>query len=313
MKLSCLLLLIVISLPAFSQKKKSSPPRATIARADSLFLSGNQKDAIVVYEAALKDAGAAKEARPWYRLGMSYTSLKDYNKALPALIRAYHINRALPGLGIAMARAYSATGNNDQSFAALDSAIAGGFGNYKLMDTDPDLTNVRKDPRYKDLRERAIAMAYPCHSLPEARQFDFWLGTWDVFVTANMSVKAGTNKITRTSEGCVILENWDATGPHTGMSMNYYDPNRRKWQQKWAGSGQDIQEFYDGEYIGNEMRFKFTGTNPDGTTYPGRLTFTNMTGSGKVRQHSERTSDGGATWQTIYDFTYVRKAEGETP
>lgn len=313
MKLLCLLLLISISLPAFSQKKKSSPPRPTIARADSLFQAGNTTDAIPVYEAALKDASVAKDARAWYRLGMSHFGLKAYDKSLTAFIKSYHLNRSLPGLRIAMARAYSASGNTDQSYVSLDSAIVGGFGNYKLMDSDPELANLRKDARYANLRERAIAAAYPCHALPEAKLFDFWLGSWDVYATANMSVKAGVNKITRASEGCVILENWDATGPHTGMSMNYYDPVTQKWQQKWAGSGQDIQEFSDGEYVNNEMRFKFTGRNPDGTTFPGRLTFTNMIESGRVRQHSERTNDGGKTWQTIYDFTYVRKPDGATP
>lgn len=313
MKLTCILLLAALSVTAFAQKKKSTQPRATIARADSLFAAGSQKEAIAVYEAALKDPGAPKDARAWLRVGVAYLNAKEYDKSLQALIKAFHINRALPGVRLNIAKVYSATGNIDESVAALDSMIVLGFGNYKVMDSDPDLANLRKDPRFKQLRDRAVATAYPCHSLPEAKQFDFWLGTWDVFVTANMSVQAGVNTITRASEGCVILENWEATGPHCGMSMNYYDPVLRKWQQKWVGSGQDIIEFNEGEYVGNEMRFKFTGTNPDGTTFPGRLTFTNMVESGRVRQHSERTSDGGKTWQTIYDFTYVRKADGENP
>lgn len=312
MKLTSVLLLIVVSFCTFAQKKKSTAPKATIAHADSLFAAGKQKEAIATYEAALKDPNV-KDARAWFRVGTAYLNAKDYNRSLQALVRAFHMNRTMPGVRIAIVRANSALGNIDETVAQLDSLIITGFGNYKLMDSDPELANLRKDPRYKGLRDRAIAMAYPCLALPEARQFDFWLGSWDVFVTANMSVKAGENKITRASEGCVILENWEASGPHRGMSMNYYDPILRKWQQKWAGSGQDIMEFNEGEYADNIMRFKFTGNNPDGTTFPGRLTFTNMTDSGRVRQHSERTSDGGKTWQTIYDFTYVRKADGETP
>jgi hypothetical protein len=276
MKQICILILVIVALPAIAQKKKTSP-KPTVARADSLFLAGNVKDAISTYDAALKDPGAAGDPRAWFRFARAYSSVNDLNKAV----------------------------------VTLDTAMARGFANYKLMDSDPAFANLRKDSRYNDLRERAMNIAYPCRSLPEAKQFDFWLGEWDVHPTANMSVTAGYNKITRAAEGCLIVENWTAAGPHAGMSLNYYDPVTRLWNQKWVGSGQDIQEFTDGVYADKMMRFKFVGRNPDGTTFQGRLTFTNM--DGKVRQHSERTADNGNTWQTIYDFTYVRKAAGEMP
>ncbi|HZY81910.1 MAG TPA: hypothetical protein VFE50_20440 [Cyclobacteriaceae bacterium] len=279
MKLTCfILLLFLLATPAFSQRKKSSPkPKPTIAHADSLFLAGNLKDAIPVFDAVLKDPSITKDARAWFRSARAYSSANDLNK----------------------------------SVISLDSAITKGFVNYKLMDSDAALANLRKDSRYEALRERALNFAYPCRTLPEAKQFDFWLGEWDVHPTANMSALAGYNKITRAAEGCLIVESWTSAGPHSGMSLNYYDPATRLWNQKWVGSGQDIQEFTDGVYADNMMRFKFVGRNPDGTTFQGRLTFTNM--NGKVRQHSERTNDNGSTWQTIYDFTYVRKAAGEMP
>jgi hypothetical protein len=305
-----LIALLFLTLPAFSQKKKAAP-KPTIAHADSLFVAGGYKEAVVAYEAALKDPAASKDARAWLRLGASHYNLKDYNKAITAYVNAEKINPGLPGLRVNLARAYSSVNDINKALVTLDSAMAGGFANYKLMDTDPGFENLRKDSRYNDLRERAMNYAYPCRTLPEARQFDFWLGEWDVHPTANMSVLAGYNKITRAAEGCLIVENWTSAGPHAGMSLNYYDPTTGKWNQKWVGSGQDITEFTDGVYADGMMRFKFTGRNPDGTTFQGRLTFTNM--DGKVRQHSERTSDNGNTWQTIYDFTYIRKAAGEMP
>jgi hypothetical protein len=306
MKFLCLIL--IITLPAFSQKK----PKPTVARADSLFTAGNYKDAITTYSGALKDATAAKDSRAWYRLGASWFNLGDYAKALPPFEHAWTINPKQQGLRLGLARTHSMLNNNDKSIAMLDSAVAGGFTNYKLLDTDPTLENVRSDPRYKDVRERALNAAYPCRTLPESRAFDFWLGDWDVYATQSPTFKTGFNRITKAAEGCVIVENWEAVGPHSGMSINYFDPFDKKWKEKWAGSGQDVQDFFDGEYVDNAMRFKFIGRNPDGTTFTGRLTFTNME-PGKVRQHSERTDDGGKTWQTNYDFTYIRRSDGAKP
>jgi tetratricopeptide (TPR) repeat protein len=311
MKLILLLLLISLCLPMSAQKKKITQTKPTLAHADSLFTAGNFKDAVTTYTAVLKDPVAAKDARAWYRLGASWFNLGDYSKALPPFENAWAINSKQPGLRLGLARTYSML-NNNKAIAMLDSAIAGGFVNYKLFDTDPTLENARKDPRYADLRERAINLAYPCRSLPESRAFDFWLGDWDVYATQNPTFKTGFNRITKAAEGCVIVENWEALGPHTGMSINYFDPYDKKWKQKWAGSSQDIQDFYDGEYVDNAMRFKFIGRNPDGTTFNGRLTFTNLE-PGKVRQHSERSNDDGKTWQTNYDFTYIRRSVGEKP
>ena len=121
-----------------------------------------------------------------------------------------------------------------------------------------------------------------------------------------MNVKAGFNRITQVSGGCVILESWESAGPHNGVSINYFEPRSGKWNQKWAGSGQDILEFYEGEYRDGAMRFKWDGVNPDGSKFMGKLTFTNVA-PGKVIQHSQRSDDGGKTWQDVYNFTYISR------
>lgn len=309
MKRILILLAIVITLPALAQKKKA--PKATVGRADTLFLNGSSKEAIAAYEAAFKDPNAAKDGRAWFRLGSSYLTANDYNHAIEALERSAGLKFRTPQLRLAMARAYSSLNNPSKALENLDSALATGFANYKLVDSDPLLESVRKDSRYNAMREKFLTAAYPCRDLPESRQFDFWLGEWNVHPTANMSAAAGYNKITRAAQGCLIVENWTSSGPHEGMSLNYFNPITRKWTQNWAGSGQDVQEFTDGEFKDGMMRFKYVGRNPDGTTYPGRLTFTPF--DGKVRQHAERTADEGKTWQTVYDLTYVRKDAGVTP
>lgn len=45
----------------------------------------------------------------------------------------------------------------------------------------------------------------PCTTRPEYRQFDFWIGEWDVQAGGN---QAGTNSVQLILGDCVIFENW---------------------------------------------------------------------------------------------------------
>ena len=79
-----------------------------------------------------------------------------------------------------------------------------------------------------------VAAAAPSRcTAPEYRQFDFWLGEWEV--TSN-ETPAGTNSIVATQGGCVLQENWQGAGPGgiTGSSFNIYDRERQAWHQTWV-------------------------------------------------------------------------------
>jgi hypothetical protein len=85
------------------------------------------------------------------------------------------------------------------------------------------------------------------------------------------------------------------------------DPVSNKWKQSWAGSYVNgRQEFTNGEYKDSAMRFVFEMTGPQGNKIIGRFIFYNQ-GPNQVRQFNETSGDGGKTWATTYDFTYVRK------
>lgn len=299
-----LCLLITLTAQAHSQKKTIA--KDPLRSADSLFLAGNFKSAVPEYERALKITATAAVAQPWFRLGASHHSLKEYAKALEAYRKAEKINGRQPGLRVNLAKVLSAMGDAKSSIVVLDSAVRQGFGNYKVLDKDPEFANLRNDAGFAAIRSKVYLVSHPCESLPTARALDFWLGEWNVYQTSNPSVQTGVNTITKESGGCVILESWESQGSHNGVSINYYDPVDQEWKQKWAGSGQDIQEFYDGHYADSVMRFKYDIVNQNGSKSPGMLEFTNMK-SGKVRQHFQSSTDEGKTWQTVYDFTYVRK------
>src|SRR5688572_25628693 len=75
----------------------------------------------------------------------------------------------------------------------------------------------------------------PC-ATPEHRQFDFWVGRWDVY-------RSDTNQLVARSlienlyNGCAIRENWMPTGGAGGGSLNSYRTAERRWRQIYTSSG----------------------------------------------------------------------------
>ena len=76
---------------------------------------------------------------------------------------------------------------------------------------------------------------HPCSSAPY-RQFDFWVGNWDVFGGATQTL-AGTNVVKSLLDGCLVEENWTGAGGFRGRSLNAYDHAAKTWSQMWVDQG----------------------------------------------------------------------------
>lgn len=146
-----------------------------------------------------------------------------------------------------------------------------------------------------------------CDNRPSYRQFDFWVGEWNVSPTGkNAPVDAaGTSSIQAINKNCAILENWTASRGGTGKSLNFYNASTGKWQQIWTDAAGGVT-FFSGTYSDNAMRFEGESVGASGGKAPVRLTFYKLD-SGQVRQVGEASSDGGKTWAVTYDLTYTRK------
>jgi hypothetical protein len=138
---------------------------------------------------------------------------------------------------------------------------------------------------------------------PEYRQFDFWVGDWDVLDPAGKLI--GTNSITREYDGCVLQEHWEAHGPRkqTGSSFNTYHAAAGKWHQTWVDSAGGFL-LLDGGLVGQSMVLGGEMLGRRGLRH--RITFTPMP-DGRVRQFWESSPDGGKTWNVAFDGTYVRR------
>jgi hypothetical protein len=142
----------------------------------------------------------------------------------------------------------------------------------------------------------------PC-SAPENRQFDFWIGSWNVENPKGQFV--GTNEITSILSGCALEENWKGAKGLVGTSYNTYDPLTRKWHQTWIDSSGSLL-LLDGGLVDGKM--VLTGTQPDssGGTLQHRITWTPID-SESVRQFWESSTDGGKTWTVAFDGLYRRR------
>ena len=143
----------------------------------------------------------------------------------------------------------------------------------------------------------------PC-SATEHRQFDFWIGDWEVRRPDGRVV--GHNRIERALNGCTLIENWTSTGQNRGTSLNFYDSSSRQWHQTWIdNSGSPL--YLNGNLRDGKMVLEAEGKNAQGQTVRHRVTWTPLDGGG-VRQHWESSSDDAKTWTTVFDGRYSKRS-----
>lgn len=147
----------------------------------------------------------------------------------------------------------------------------------------------------------------PC-SQPEARQFDFWVGAWDLAWGEGAS---GRNVIEKTLGGCVIVEQFDGSPatPLRGMSVSTYNARLGQWQQTWVDNQGSYLDFTGG-WQDSRMVLQREAT-VDGGRVLQRMVWFDIS-EDSLRWNWERSVDDGATWEVLWAITYSR-AEAEPP
>jgi hypothetical protein len=137
----------------------------------------------------------------------------------------------------------------------------------------------------------------------ESRQFDFWIGDWNVIDPAGKV--AGHNRIEAIVGGCALSENWDGAAGNRGKSYNAYDARTSTWQQFWVDARGGVLHL-SGGLVGKSMVLRSTraGAHVD------RITWT-PNDDGTVRQLWESSEDSGTTWKVEFDGRYERIRHGD--
>ncbi len=140
---------------------------------------------------------------------------------------------------------------------------------------------------------------------PQYRQFDFWLGEWDL-VGAD-GKKSADDKVVQVLGGCGLEENWTGARSGQGLSFSAYDPATRHWHQTLMDDGGAVLNL-EGEFADGKMIL--VGQRPSqkekGVTITHRIAWTPLPDR-RVKQVWENSTNGGRTWRLVSEGTYVPK------
>jgi hypothetical protein len=154
---------------------------------------------------------------------------------------------------------------------------------------------------------RARAQQRPsCEELEVHRQWDFWVGEWDVVANDSTRTPAGSNTITSLHSGCALRESWVGASGSTGSSINFYDGARGVWRQVWVAPAYviDIEGGLDDDgamVLEGELR-TFVSHNVS----PFRGTWTEIE-EGVVNQLFEIQNTESGEWAVWFDGLYLRR------
>lgn len=155
-----------------------------------------------------------------------------------------------------------------------------------------------------NIQAQTQAHKSPCVENPVYRQFDFWIGEWEVFGNKT-GKKAGDSKIESLLDSCAILENW-SSGANSGKSMNTFNVATQSWQQYWVDNSGGVTQYFSGHYEDGKMILQTDNVKQsDGKVKIMKMTFFNLSPD-KVRQYGESSLDNGKTWTTDFDLEYRR-------
>ena len=206
------------------------------------------------------------------------------------------------------ARDHAKAGRIAEAIAALERVTPPAPGVLNQLQTSDDFKALRTDARFQAIVDRLT----PC-SGPQYKEFDFWLGDWDVRNAAGQVL--GHNRISKRHGGCVVLEEWEGAAGGSGSSFNVYDAQTRQWHQYWVDA--TGTNWLSSDAQGNPVTLR--GGIRDGamvlSAHPDTLRSIGLTRvtwrplpDGGVRQTFESSSDGGKTWTVSFDGFYKKRA-----
>jgi hypothetical protein len=207
------------------------------------------------------------------------------------------------------AREHAKAGRAAEAITALERVTPPALGVLNQLRTSDDFKPLRDTAPFQAI----VARLTPCTG-PQYKEFDFWLGEWEVRNGAGQLL--GRNRITKRHGGCVVLEEWESAAGGSGSSFNFYDQPTRQWHQFWVDA--TGTNWLSSDKQGNPVTLR--GSLRDGamvmTSHPDslpsigqtRVTFRPLPDGG-LRQTFEGSSDGGKSWTVSFDGFY-KKGKG---
>jgi tetratricopeptide (TPR) repeat protein len=148
---------------------------AQIQTGEALIQQARWAEAAAVFEELTR--ADAKDAAAWAGLGLANLNLGRTDAASAAYENALALDPASPRAIVGVARVAIARGDTKGAIAGLTKSRDAGIPVLGFVRTTAGFDAlVKKDPEFAQF----VDSLRPC-SGAEYRQFDFWLGEWDVF------------------------------------------------------------------------------------------------------------------------------------
>jgi ketosteroid isomerase-like protein len=153
-------------------------------------------------------------------------------------------------------------------------------------------------PGARPLAPDPPALSGAC-AAPEYRQFDFWIGDWDVFESGATQPVARV-RVERSLDGCVLHELYEDDAGVRGESLSIFDRTRGVWHQTWmTNGGQLVTVEGDWQEGVMSMHGRSSGNRDESLV---RVTW--KPAEGNVRETAATSRDRGRTWNTWFDLVF---------
>jgi hypothetical protein len=247
-------------------------------------------------------AGAPTDAQGWFNRGVTLHDAGNYAGALEAFANARKMGYAAGPLNVRIARTQARAGNADEAFKILELMASNGYVNVDSLTGENDFLSIRMDKRWQKVVDAVRANRQPCMKDPVHRQFDYWLGEWDVEVAGQIVARSSIQMILGE---CTVYENyWRLDGTYAGKSFSMWDAQQSRWEQHYVDTTGASRDWF-GKLEGERMVF-YQRPDANGGSGVQRMIYTKE-GPDKVRQTIEGSTDGEKTWSAGFDGLYIRK------
>ncbi len=161
----------------------------------------------------------------------------------------------------------------------------------------------------------------PACPAPEARQFDFWIGEWDVQnwhrnpqapddATWYDTGKA-TNRVYAILDGCAIVEHWMGRLSYAtvhGFSVRAYDPEQKQWVLVlyWPGPTGGTFGTLEGIFQHGRGEFFNDFANAQGQRIENRYSFSDISPDA-FRWDAATSTDGRLTWKPGWIMEFKKR------
>ncbi len=191
---------------------------------------------------------------------------------------------------------------------------------YMIMLASPEVSVAAwlKRRRADSLRNApASSTAAPCRD-PAYRQFDFWIGQWDVVNRQRRPQGTewgitghATDRVYPVADGCGMVEHWLGTaaqGQVLGYSLRVWNPHKHKWDLVLLWPRPEQPRFFtlEGDFRDGRGDFLRTFTDTAGNPVQVRFSFSDITPN-SLRWNDGVSRDRGQTWAGSWIMEFTRR------